>query len=62
MPDKHKRTKAEERALERDLERIFANNDEVELMRILRKYGIRDEHPRFSEVVRLFRDLRSGKA
>jgi len=31
-------------------------------MQILRKHGIKDENPRFSEIVRLFRDLRSGKA
>ncbi|MHB8754724.1 MAG: hypothetical protein ACYC92_07180 [Candidatus Acidiferrales bacterium] len=49
MPDKYKHTRAE-------------NNDERELMQILRKHGIKDENPRFSEIVRLFRDLRSGKA
>jgi hypothetical protein len=51
---------AEERALERDLERNFANNNELEFIRILWKYGIIDERPRFSEVLRLLRDLRSG--
>ena len=30
-------------------------------MRILRKQGVKDENPRFSAVVRLFRELRSGK-
>jgi len=30
-------------------------------MQILRKYGIKDEDPRFSEIVRLFRDLQRGK-
>lgn len=62
MPDKYKRTRAETNALERDLKRILRNNDERELMQILRKHGIKDENPRFSEIVRLFRDLRSGKA
>jgi len=62
MPDKYKHSPAEAHALERDLRRIFRNNDELELMRILRKHGIKDEHPRFSEIVKLFRDLRSGKA
>ena len=62
MPDKHKYTRAEANALERDLRRILSNNDERELMQILRKYGIKDEDPRFSEIVKLFLDLRSGKA
>lgn len=62
MPDKYKRTRAETNALERDLKRILSNNDERELMQILRKHGIKDENPRFSEIVKLFRDLRSGKA
>lgn len=62
MPDKYKRTRAETNALERDLTRILSNNDERELMQILRKHGIKDENPRFSEIVKLFRDLRSGKA
>lgn len=62
MPDKYKRTRAETNALEGDLTRILSNNDERELMQILRKHGIKDENPRFSEIVKLFRDLRSGKA
>jgi len=62
MPDKYKHTRAETNALERDLKRILGNNDERELMQILRKHGIKDENPRFSEIVKLFRDLRSGKA
>lgn len=62
MPDKYKRTRAETNALERDLKRILSNNDERELMQILRKHGIKDENPGFSEIVKLFRDLRSGKA
>lgn len=62
MPDKYKYTRAETNALERDLKRILSNNDERELMQILRKHGIKDENPRFSEIVKLFRDLRSGKA
>jgi len=61
MPEKYKHTYAERNALLRDLKKIFRNNDEVELMKILRKHGIRDEDARFSEIVRAFRDLRSGK-
>jgi len=60
--NKYKYTRAETNALERDLKRILSNNDERELMQILRKHGIKDENPRFSEIVKLFRDLRSGKA
>jgi hypothetical protein len=61
MPEKYKHTYAERNALLRDLKKIFKNNDELELMRILRKHGIKDEDSRFSEIVRSFRDLRSGK-
>jgi hypothetical protein len=62
MPEKYKHTYAERNALLRDLKKIFKNNDEFELMKILRKHGIKDEDARFSEIVRAFRDLRSGKA
>jgi hypothetical protein len=61
MPDKYKHTRAERNALLRDLEHILKSDNEREFMRILRKYGIRDENPRFSEYVRLFRSLRSGR-
>jgi len=50
------------RLLERDLKTILRNNDERELMKILRKHGIRDEDPRFGAIVKLFRDLQAGKA
>jgi hypothetical protein len=30
-------------------------------MQILRKYEIKDENPRFAEIAKLFRDLRSGE-
>lgn len=60
-PDKYKHTYAERNALLRDLKKIFKNNDELELMRILRKHGIKDQDSRFSEIVSFFRDLRSGK-
>jgi len=45
----------------RDLKKIFKHNDELELMRTLRKHGIKDEDSRFSEIVRSFRDLQTGK-
>ena len=62
MPDKYKLTYAEMNALLRELRRIYRNDDEREFMQILRKYGIKDEDPRFAEIVKFFRDLRSGRA
>lgn len=61
MPDKYKYTRTEANALLRDLRHIFKANNERELMQILRKYGIKDEAPRFSEILKLFRALQSGK-
>jgi hypothetical protein len=37
------------------------NGNEREFMQVLRKRGIKDEDPRFAEIVKLFRDLRGGK-
>ena len=62
MPDKYKLTYAEMNALLRELRRIYKNDDEREFMQILRKHGIKDEDPRFAEIVKFFRDLRRGKA
>lgn len=62
MSDKFKHTKAETYALLRDLENIFRYGDEREFMQVLRKNGIKDEDPRFSEILNLFRALRSGKS
>ncbi len=45
----------------RDLRKIFKYGDEREFMQILRKHGIKDEDPHFGEIVKLFRDLRTGK-
>jgi len=61
MPEKYKHSRAETNALRRYLRWIFERGDERELMKILRKHGIKDEDPRFSEIVSLFRALRSGK-
>lgn len=58
---KYRQTLRERAALARELRWILDANDEQELMRILRKQGVKDENPRFSAVVRLFRELRSGK-
>lgn len=62
MPDKYKRTWAERNALLRDLYRLRRTGDEREFMQVLRNHGIMDENPRFAEIVKLFRDSRSGKA
>jgi hypothetical protein len=58
--EKYRHTRQERAALKRELELVLKANDEQELMRILRKQGVKDENPRFSAVVKLFRDLRSG--
>jgi hypothetical protein len=62
MEDKFRFTHEERNALLRDLRKIFKQGDEREFMRILRKYGIKDEDPRFSEIVKLFQSMRAGKS
>src|SRR5262249_9821643 len=62
MVEEYKRTKAEERALLRVLELVYKTDDEREFMSVLRKHGIRDEDPRFAEILQFFRALRAGKA
>jgi hypothetical protein len=44
----------------RELRKIMKTCDERELMTFLRKHGIKDEDPRFSEIVRAFRAGRFG--
>jgi hypothetical protein len=61
MSHKFKHTKAEIASLLRDLRQIFEYGDEREFMQVLRKNGIKDEDPRFLEILKLFRALRSGK-
>lgn len=62
MPDKkYKLSWAERNALLRDLRKIYNGGNELELMQILRRNGVKDENPIFGQTVRLFRDLRSGK-
>jgi hypothetical protein len=61
MATKYKHTYSEHNALMRDLKRIFKHGDEREFMQILRKYGIKDEDPRFVEILKMFRAERSGK-
>jgi hypothetical protein len=62
MVEKFKHTREEINALLRDLRRVYKRNDEREFMQVLRNHGIKDEDPRFAEIVRFFRALRSGKA
>jgi hypothetical protein len=61
MTNKFKRTYAEQNALLRDLRKIYLSGDEREFMSVLRKHGIKDEDPRFAELLKMLRDLRSGK-
>ena len=61
MNDKYKHTFAELNSLRNQLKTILACDNERELMQILRKYGIKAEDPRFVEIVKLFRDLQTGK-
>jgi len=60
MADKYKHTYAERNAMLRELRKIMKTCDERELMTFLRKHGIKDEDPRFSEIVRAFRAGRFG--
>ncbi len=41
---------------ERETARIFESGTEAELMRFLRGNGLKDESPRFAEILRLFRE------
>jgi hypothetical protein len=62
MVEKFKHRREEINALLRDLRRVYKRNDEREFMQVLRNHGINDEDPRFSEIVRFFHALQSGKA
>jgi hypothetical protein len=61
MTSKFKCTGVERTLLLRELRRVYKSGDQREFMRILRKYGIKDENPRFAEIVKFFHDLRSAK-
>jgi hypothetical protein len=56
-----KHTRAELRKLRAALKNVYKYGDEREFMRFLRGIGLKDESPRFAELVGLFRSLRSGK-
>jgi hypothetical protein len=59
--EKYRHTRQERAELLRRIKNVWSANNELELMRILRENGVNDEDPRFAEIVRLFRDMRSGK-
>ena len=61
MTEKSRFTLEQKNALLRELARVYRRDDEREFMKILRKFGIPDEDPRFAEILKFFRDLRGGK-
>lgn len=58
MIEKYRRTPKELRQIENDIETIFKYRTERELMQFLRTHGVKDEDPRFSAIVQLYRDLK----
>jgi hypothetical protein len=56
VAEKYRHTAAERNAMLRQLKRIIELRDERELMQFLREHGIKDENPRFSQIVKAFRD------
>lgn len=60
MPEKYKHTKAELESFRNDLRRYMKTGNEREFMSFLRRHGIKDEHPRFAALVRLFREMKIG--
>jgi len=61
MPSKYKIDRDERGDLLRDLRKVYRSDHLREFMQILRKHGIKDDDPRFSEIVAFFRDLKAGK-
>jgi hypothetical protein len=62
MAEKYRFTLEEKNALLRELRKVYRRDDEREFMKILRKFGIQDEDPRFAEIVKFFRDLQGGRS
>jgi hypothetical protein len=56
MAEKYRHTRSELKAMLRQLERINESRDVREFMNFLRERGIKDENPRFSELVNAFRE------
>lgn len=61
MTEKYRFTPEEMGAILRELRKVYRRDDEREFMKILRRFGIKDEDPRFAEILKFFRDLRGGK-
>ena len=58
MADKYKCNPADRGRILRRLKHVLKTKDEREFMSILRELGIKDEDPKFSRSVRLFREGR----
>jgi hypothetical protein len=56
-----KQTRAEIRRLKPDIRKLLKYGSELDVMRLLRVIGIKDEDPRFGPLVKTYRDLKSGK-
>lgn len=56
MADRYKHTRAQRYEMLRDLRQIMRTKDERSLMAFLRKHGVKDENPRFAQIVKAFRD------
>ena len=61
MAEKYKFKRSEKGEWLYDLRKILRVADEREFMRILRRHGVKDEHPLFAHAVRAFREHRAGK-
>jgi hypothetical protein len=62
MPDKYRHTNAERNTMLRQLRRILALKDERGLMKFLPEHGIKDENPRFPQIVKAFREGKIDEA
>jgi len=56
MADKYKCDPADRARVLKRLKQVLKTRDEREFMSVLRELGIKDEDPRFSRAVKLFRE------
>ena len=56
-----KQTRKEIRGMKPDVRKLLKYGSEFEVMQFLRGIGIKDEDPRFGLLVKIYRDLKSGK-
>ncbi len=54
-------SRSEIRSLKHDVRKLLKFGTELEFMQFLRGIGIKDEDPRFGQLVKIYRDLKSGK-